>query len=238
MNKETDNPWASEEADNEMLSLIVNDALEGIDITTRYPSFYRKMVSNPLLHEAFIDALDILEKDRAGALEPLPESASHDLSFLKEFAPSTPLIEQAAAGRWAVTWQRTKEQIQALFENFEPARPLAYRSGNHLDNLEAITLLRGNVQVDGITVEMWLEASQPVDIPEMLHLFLTTAVPHSPNTPQPALQATIQWGGYRETATIDQYGRALFPLLPLQTIVGESGQITSSLQLKLESSAD
>ncbi len=32
---------------NEMLSLIVDEAIKGIDISKNYPTFYKKLLSNP-----------------------------------------------------------------------------------------------------------------------------------------------------------------------------------------------
>ena len=36
--------------DFEMLSLIINDALAGVDVATRYPTFYRKIQALSLIH--------------------------------------------------------------------------------------------------------------------------------------------------------------------------------------------
>jgi hypothetical protein len=49
------------------------------------------------------------------------------------------------------------------------------------------------------------------------------------------MKASLQWGGDELTVVPDRYGRAQFPLLPLDTILDESGNhILSDLHLSLE----
>ncbi|MFZ0547291.1 MAG: hypothetical protein WAM60_17735 [Candidatus Promineifilaceae bacterium] len=67
-----------------MLSLIINDALDGVDISRHYPVYFERLLNDSVLREAFLDTLEILELTRAGKLEPLPGEPSNDLSFLYE----------------------------------------------------------------------------------------------------------------------------------------------------------
>ena len=57
--------------DEALLSLLVSEAFAGVDITRRYPALYRIMLADPNMQEAFLDALETLEQDRNGTLEPL-----------------------------------------------------------------------------------------------------------------------------------------------------------------------
>ena len=51
-----------------MLSLVVHDALEGVDISTHYPAFYQRMLADNELREAFLDTLDLLRREQAGPI--------------------------------------------------------------------------------------------------------------------------------------------------------------------------
>jgi hypothetical protein len=80
-----------------LLSLIITDTLNGIDISRHYPAFFEQLVTDIRLRETFLDAMEILELSRAGQLEPLPGDASYDLSFLNKQAPQ-PEIELVESG--------------------------------------------------------------------------------------------------------------------------------------------
>ena len=43
-----------------ILSIVVDDAINGIDIIVEYPDFYQRMLANKSLRQAFIEALEIL----------------------------------------------------------------------------------------------------------------------------------------------------------------------------------
>jgi hypothetical protein len=61
------------DADCDLLSLMVDEALRGVDIPERYPAFWQKMLANAELHEAFVDCLEVLAASRGGWLRPWPE---------------------------------------------------------------------------------------------------------------------------------------------------------------------
>jgi hypothetical protein len=53
--------------------LIVEEAARDVDIPQRFPTFWRKMMNDAELYEAFLDCLEPLEAIRAGCLRPWPE---------------------------------------------------------------------------------------------------------------------------------------------------------------------
>ena len=64
-----------------MLEVVVNDALEGVDIITQYRRFYAMMLANPALHCAFVSALELLEdKSEADTLAQAPGAEEPGLS--------------------------------------------------------------------------------------------------------------------------------------------------------------
>jgi hypothetical protein len=60
--------------DFELLALMVDEALRGVDIPQRYPLIWQKMIADAALHEAFVDCLELLEASGAGTLRPWPGS--------------------------------------------------------------------------------------------------------------------------------------------------------------------
>lgn len=86
-----------------MLSLVVNDALEGVDIARRYPTFYRRLLADPQLRRAFLEALEILEKDKTGELVPLPDQLDVDLTFLEWAHPLSAMVDTEPSGSWRLS---------------------------------------------------------------------------------------------------------------------------------------
>jgi hypothetical protein len=59
--------------DFELLALIIEEATRDVDIPQRFPTFWRKMMNDAELYEAFLDCLELLEAIRAGCLRSWPE---------------------------------------------------------------------------------------------------------------------------------------------------------------------
>lgn len=214
--------------DLEMLSLVLNDALEGIDITRRYPTFYRRLLADPHLRQIFLDALDLLERSEAGELDSLPESIEVDLSFLapeekKEDNPSSP------ADRLRVLLTRTRDQLRELFAPPPAAVPLRSALTGMEDDY--ITLLRSDVSTAQGAFELILEGRRPA-ASDALHLTVML-IPRQEAPARPGLEATLRWGAYEETRPLDERGRASFPPLPLDVILDERGDVRSGLELHL-----
>jgi hypothetical protein len=64
---------AGMDEDFELLALIVEEAARDVDIPQRFPTFWRKMMADAELYEAFLDCLELLEAIRTGCLRPWPE---------------------------------------------------------------------------------------------------------------------------------------------------------------------
>jgi hypothetical protein len=65
-------PAPCSEADLDLLSLVIDEALGGVDISRRFPTFWAKLLASAELREAFLESLELLEAGRAGRLRPLP----------------------------------------------------------------------------------------------------------------------------------------------------------------------
>jgi hypothetical protein len=224
--------------DEQMLSTVLSDALNGVDITTRYPNFFQKLLANEDMRKAFLEDLDILVKSKTGELEPLPGRPSRDLDFLHT-VPPTHTIELTPTGKWRITWIQVTEQLQHLFLSPTLSSEATYRNDvNHLEEIP-FKLFHSNVDLNGESVTALLEALQPITNPDVLQLSLTIAL-SSDQDEENFLQkliARLQWGAYNESARVSRKGKAIFPDLPLSEILDQGrAQISSNLRLMLESS--
>lgn len=221
-----------DERNEEMLSLAVNDALNGIDIRTRYPGFYRQMLANVELRNAFLDALDILERSRNNSLEPLPTAPNRNLDFLKE-ATCRPSIEMPRPRQWRLRWQLSVEQLRRAFNAPEPVM----RDGDDLWQEKWLTLFRSEVEVAAEKLVVSLAAVQRIDqTGELtLNISVTSHSSGQSSTTLLPLQAEVQWGDYAATAVIADQSPTVFPTLPLTAVTDASGQLLAGdLHLKLE----
>lgn len=218
-------------AENDMLSLVISEALNGVDISIRYPEMYRKILNNGDLRQAFIDALGSVEEEQSESLAiPLPEKPA--LTFLSR-QEQLPMIIKFGADKWRTVWRQSVEQLQALFSPPE----LAYRSDPSLYEDPWITLLRGEADVDGSVYTVMLECSPAEETDDALAVAFNLAVTLETNValPQAPLEATLQWGLYNQTIAIAEEGRTKFPDLPLTAILDEELQnVKAELSLTLE----
>lgn len=231
------------EADGEdidMLSLAINDALDGVDISARYPRFYRRLLADMDLRDAFLDALAILAPEDASGWDTFPPEPSLDMPFLEEEIHH-PLVENVKDG-WRILWQRSIPQLEKLF-GLPPSSPtgppvlaeagpvwrgVSGSAPGALDE-ETLPLLRDRVQVGDVEVEVFLEVTlQPGDAGKLDPTLIVTA-PASLED----LQVTVRWGTYRETAPVSPGGAAPLPALPLTAIFDEKGITSLELELNI-----
>ena len=219
--------------ENEMLTLVVDETLKGVDIKIRYPDFYQKLFSNAELRQVFLDTLESIEAEKQGEMVALPSGDKPNLAFLARM-PQQPGIQRLDGDRWQIILQRTIQQLQDIFSG-GPA--LAYRSDANLFDDSWFTLARGEVELEGTSYAILLECGISKETEEALSASLNIAMTLETATasPQTTIHATLQWGKYSETLTISEEGRARFPDIPFSASFGQHDQkITSGLDLILE----
>jgi hypothetical protein len=219
-----------------MLSLVVHEALQGVDISLRYPAFYQQMLVDNELREAFLSNLDLLRRSQADMLLPLPQPASTDLSFLRARS-NEPRIERRTNGRWRILWQRTIADIQAIL--FQPRTLLSplFRSAVNQVEDPWFTLVNGEVDVDEKRVTTLLQATQHVERPHALQLFLSVGVLSLADEEdiELPLRATLGWGRYGQGVLVDTSGQASFSSVPFSAVFAEGHQsVKGHLYLTLE----
>jgi len=223
----TDLASSSEEMeDDAMLTLLVQDALYGVDLSRKYPQAYRHLLSNGRSRQLFLDLLTALET-RSATMPPLPKA---DLSFLQTAVSPQPTIHHTPSG-WRAAWRLVGSYLTNCF----PTSPtLVYRS-TYDDLLEDqdIILLDDEFTIADMRLNILLEANLTVTSPDAPTLSLIVAA-YSGSQP-PILQATLQWGSYEATAVLDAYGQAFLPPLAFnQVLDNEQQTINADLQLILE----
>jgi len=229
------NPSSGMMVDSEMLSLVVSEVLKGVDISMRYPAFYRNMLNNDDLRQAFVDALGSIESQPQSETVFLPLVAGPSLDFLSQ-RHQQPAIIKIGADKWRTVWRQTIEQLQSIFSPAE----LAYRSDPSLYEDPWITLFRDDVEVAGSQYTVMLECTPAVETDDALSVSFNIAVilEASVDTPLVPLEATLQWGAYNETIDVCEEGRARFPDVPLSTILDEEMEnVIVELSLTLESTS-
>jgi hypothetical protein len=221
----------------DMLSVLVSEALRGVDIGVRYPHYYKMLLLDDEFRQDFLDALDILTGEPEAEKEPEMEASYPDLSFLREQNTSH-VLERINAKRWRAVWRQDAEQLQRLF--FENQRDqFVYRIAENYLEENWMPMIRDEIEVNGIRYGVYLEVSTLDIMPESLELSLaimqTSSVLDS-EAISTKLQAKVAWGDYKETVIFSDESRVTFPPLLLSLILDESGQkISSDLQLTLES---
>ena len=219
---------AMSEDDEEMLSLVIDDFSKGVDIRSRYPIFFDRLLENPRLRTAFLDTLEIIAQ--AGSGEPDPVGAtSTNLDFLASQLPK-PTIE-LTADSWRAAWQLDALTLRRLFS------PLAGELVRGDDLLEDpwFVLVRSEMQVAGLRLLVNLEAAQDIDEPGTLNLQLAVFETDPASPPAPALEASISWNAYQHTIPLREIGPTQFPAVAIEDVMDpRSGAFTGDIHLLLQ----
>lgn len=218
-------------ADNEMLSLMVDEAIKGIDISKQYPNFYKKLLDNPNLRSAFLDSLESIEEAKQDQSISLPAAPRGKLVFLTNLSADPTITKMR--DKWRIIWQRTIEQLQAVLA---PSQ-LAYRSDPITFEDPWFTLMRSETEVEGaiytIALECTLSEHDNSALSPLLNIAVTLKMADT-QTRFPVL-STLQWGTYNQTINILEEGRARFPDIPFSMIFDRSNEnIAAELNLIIE----
>ncbi len=223
------------QGDEIMFSIVINDAMDGVDISERYPEFYRRMLQNPTLFQAFLEAIEVLEANYAGELESVP---AFEVTIPKKRPKDAgPIVESLGSGAWVARWWQGIDQLISIFRNFSSMPQPGFRSGWGMLEESATSLIRSEVTVENTNLGVQLTAAW-TDDPDSMHLQLMVALldedEDSAAFRVSSLMAGIHWGKYHQRSAVNEYGKAVFPPLPLATITDDTGQeIIEDLQLML-----
>jgi hypothetical protein len=225
-------------ADDNMFSIVVSDAINGVDINKRYPNFYRQMLRNPEIFQAFLDVIEVVEADKEGLLEPVEAMSTAVPVVMADEAQ--PVLEWLNLGNWVVKWEQTVIQLNAIFRDLGSELSLkTVRSVRGFLEESVAPLIRSEVVVEDKNFGVRLSAVLDDD-PEALNLKLVVAVldDDSADFPLTSLRAGIHWGEYQAVQSLNELGQAAFPPLPIKSITDETGEaINTDLKLLIHPEA-
>lgn len=125
--------------DEDMIDLLVSEALDGVDIRTRYPDVFERLLAVPDLHELFVAALESFETIPAGVVTQELERSP----VISERLPNAVVRPTGEAGVWQAQWQLAADLLGTLFQ---PAETVL-RTGSPDEEERWVTLLRDEVGV-------------------------------------------------------------------------------------------
>jgi hypothetical protein len=213
-----------------MLSIMVNDALIGIDVMKKYPALYARMLADKQSRTAFLDTLELLEQSRAGELPEYSGPSITNLDFLRQ-ATSKPIIRKTSENKLELVWHRTTSQLQKIFPlvAFHPGED--YRSNDLFLDESPLNLLHSRLEIDEQEFEVRLTAIPAAANPENLNLLLSVFAPEGISY---QFEAGIIWGDYRHTVEVTEFGLADFPPLRTTQLFAPSGNLNHDLELHLK----
>lgn len=229
-------PDGGKQGDEIMISLVISDALEGVDISERYPDFYHRMLQNPKLFQTFLEAIEVLEGEYEDTLESVP---SLSLSVpQKRPLDGEPIVEPLGPGAWIARWQQGAAQLASIFKNIILMPQPGFRSGWSMLEESSASLIRSKVTIENTNLGVQLTASW-ADDPDSLNLQLMVAllneVEETAEFEVSSLVAAINWGAYHQRMAVNEFGKAVFPPMPIAAVTDETGQeINTELKLMLQ----
>jgi hypothetical protein len=216
--------------DHEMLSFLIEETSNGVDISERYPTFYQKLLNDSDLRQTFLDILESIDNEDESPLGAIQAVEKVDLGFLKNLGASH--FIQKIHGKWKVFWQRSSAELQSAFSPPE----LLYRSEHSLFMDPWFTLLRDEIELKNTLYTIVLECALSKDDNQAISplLNIAVAVGETPESVQFPVEITLRWGMYQQSIHVTQEGPIKFPDIPFNNIFEEDNKIKADLLLTLE----
>ena len=212
--------------EEEALDLIVDQAVNGIDIRNRFPEFYKKLLHNQFLRQQFLDALSFLNSIKQSIKDPYLHHSKLDLSFLT----NKPL----EVSNWPIFITQDKAHLMNLFFPKEPV----YRGTIDLGATPTYSLLRRDFLLAGVTYSLLIDSTLSEESKNALSATLALATNDEPGNSAFPVQATLRWGEYSSEISIDQEGKYPLPDIPLSQVFDDGlNKVKADLFLTLSSSS-
>ena len=220
-----------DKADAELLDVMAEQALQGVDISKNHPVFFRKLLANAALRQAFLETLEAMERMQAGIpparIPPAALSEPPPYQEILNRVPPQPVVDWWHRQRWRVSWRQSAVQLQSIFLPASSAP--TYRAEVDPSGDVRYALFRSQVDVNGLLLDVALDAIHPAGA-DALNVVLAVA----PASEAPPLFATLSWGSYRQTQMLTP-APLTFPPLPIAYILDPSQeQIRDPLNLVIE----
>jgi hypothetical protein len=215
-----------EETINEPIDLMVDQALQGIDIRKRYPTFYQKLLKNQFLRQQFIDALASFTSPVGKSIDPYIGSTKFDFSFLNR---STNKITG-----WPIFLNQSRPQLKTVLFSIG----LGYRDAVDPGSEPIYTLLRQDFSLAGTLYSVSVHSKLAYTNEDVLNTTLSLTTENNETRGIFPIQASLRWGEYTADVTIEREGKLSLPDIPLSRVLDdEMTDVKADLYLTLSSSA-
>lgn len=219
---------SSRSADLEFLSLFIEDARHGVDVSRRYPGFYQKLIIDPELRQAFLDIVHLMEEDINHVLDSIPLPARANLEFLIEH--QTPR-SRSIGKSWNMHWTRTRQELQAIFS---PPQ-LAYRNGTDILSGDEFIIFQDDFRMDDFQYSISIVCALGEDLAAGLLTRMNVGITPQGSSAHLPLKTILEWGQYKESVIIVGEGRISLPPIALAKILDpDLENIISDLELTME----
>jgi hypothetical protein len=214
-----------DDAANEILDLMVDQVIKGIDIRQRFPAFYQKLLHDKIIRQQFIDLI---------AMNSTPGSSTHDPYLLNSKLEFSFLIEnQTHVSGWPLFFSQTQSQLMNVFFPTQ----VVYRSAENLEGVLVYSLLRKDFVLDGSIYTVLINGTL-AENDEALITNLSLASSNDSVISAFPVQASLRWGNYAAEITLCEAGKYPFPSIPLSKIFNDDlTQIKGDLYLTLSSNS-
>lgn len=216
----------SQSADLEFLSLFLEDALQGVDVSRRYPGFYKKLIIDPELRQAFLDILHLMDENIDQALASIPSPARANLEFL--------LIDKTSRSMekgWKFHWLRTRQELQAIFS---PPQ-LTYRNGTDFLADQEFIIFQNNFRIDNFQYSISIICALGEELEAGFLTRMNVGITPEGSSSHPRLRTILEWGHYKESVIIAGEGRITLPPIALAKILdSDLENVVSDLELTIE----
>ena len=211
---------------NECIDLMADQAISGVDIRKRFPTFYKELLQHKKLRQQFIDILAALISPVASVIDPNKESSEFDLSFLKGN------INKISG--WPVFISQSQAQLMKILFAVEPELRAAVDPGAE----PIYQLLRKDFQLADITYTVLIRCTLAENENDALNAAISLTVENAGQKSAFPIDASIRWGEYSAEICLEQEGKLLLPNIPLVQVLNDTfSEVKSDLFLTLNSAA-
>jgi hypothetical protein len=212
------------DAANESIDLMVDQAIHGVDIRNRFPTFYKKLLQNKQLRQQFIDAITTLVPSSTQFIDPYKGSTQFNFSFLKS--------NLNKITDWPVFITQSCGQLMKIFFAVEPE----FRSAADPGAEPSYTLLRKDFILSGITYTVIIDSILAEEEADTLNASLSLTAENTEQESIFPVQVSLRWGEYSTELSIDQEGKHPLPAIPLALVLNDDlSKVKSDLFLTLNS---
>jgi hypothetical protein len=216
----------AEELIDEPIDMMVDQAIQGVDIRRRYPTFYNKLLKNKKLRQQFIDALASFTSPIGKSIDPYIGSTKFDFSFLNR--SSNKILG------WPIFLNQSRPQLNAILFSIG----LGYRDAVDPGAEPVYTLLRKDFNLAGITYSVSINSKLASSGEDVLNTTINLTTENNETSGVFPIQASLRWGEYTADVAIEQEGKQSLPDIPLSRVLDdELTDVKADLLLTLSSSA-